>query len=67
MTDLLPIQLNAKDNPFERARKAWEVMGFRNDRLEQIGKLAEVFMAYHEFDRSTPSPEDTTEKEENDA
>ena len=49
------INLCATDNPFERARKAWRVIGFVNDRHGGIGLLAEVFMAYRDLDRATPS------------
>lgn len=49
--------LVSTDNPFERARKAWKVMGFKNDRLNQVETLAEVFMVYQNFDRSTTKHE----------
>lgn len=49
----MEIELNATDNPFERARKAWEVMGFANQSGNCIGSLAEVFMAYQKFDRQS--------------
>lgn len=48
----MEIDLLAADNPFERARKAWRAMGFVNNRPAQIGYLAEVFMAYQDFDRA---------------
>ncbi len=43
-------KLYVTDNPFERARKAWKLLGFPNDRLGLTGTLAEVFMAYRDLD-----------------
>lgn len=58
MTDLRET-LSVDDNPFERARKAWKMMGFVNDRLGQTGILAETFMAYRDLDRSVcEAPDD---------
>ena len=54
-TKKITVELLVTDNPFERARKAWSLMGFVNDRTNCIGALAEVFMAYQEFDKGGKS------------
>lgn len=45
------------DNSFERARKAWKMMGFVNDKLGQTGTLAEIFMAYRDLDKDEANHE----------
>ena len=52
----MEIELYAADDPFERARKAWKVLGFVNDRHGAVGRLAEAFMAYRDFDRASTAP-----------
>ena len=59
--------LYVTDNPFERARKTWKLLGFSNDRLGHIGTLAEIFMAYGDLDKRVcevikPAPEPSAAK-----
>lgn len=45
------VELFAGDSMHERARKIWGLLGFVNDRLGQIDRLAGYLYAYQEIDR----------------
>ena len=51
----MTIKIHITD-PFARARKAFKMMGFVNDRLGLTGTLAEIFMAYRDLDSSDFAP-----------
>ncbi len=50
----IKVDLLVTDNSFERARKAWYMMGFTH-KGDAFCVLAEVFMAYQEFDKGGKS------------
>lgn len=45
------VTLSSDDNMLQRAEKIWALMGFANDRLGMVTKLAAYLGAYRDLDR----------------